>query len=325
MEERTLVAPHPSAPAELSLDQLRPMLATTGAGADRCRLVVRDQVGRGAGARPDARPTPPVVSLRARSGRDVTRQLPGAGPGRRARRPSELPAGDLILDGEIVALDPDTGRPDFGRLQQRMHVQDLAEAARLAGRVPATYLVFDLLQLGGHAADPALRAAPGPARGIRRRCCRFRCLRCSATTDRRCSRRVARSSWKGSWPSGSIRPTNRDSGPASWIKTKNMHRQEFVIGGWEPGEGNRSGHLGSILLGVQAAETQPSDRTAPLVYCGQVGTGFTDRALRELHAQLIPAAPRRQPVRRGAEAGGPERDMGRTATGRRGGIRRLDR
>ena len=274
-----------STSAELALDQLRPMLATTGAvptGAGWSYEIKWD------GVRVLARlsTSPATLSLRARSGRDVTRSYPElVRAGEQAA--ADLPPGDLILDGEIVAIDPDTGRPSFGRLQQRMHVQDRAEAARLAGRVPATYLVFDLLQLGGHAVTsqpyaqrrelleelapalpfpvPAVFGEDGPAV-------------LAASRDQHLEGIVAKRL------DSLYQPGQRSS---SWIKTKNMYRQEFVIGGWEPGEGNRAGHIGSLLLGVQAAD-RPSEGLGPLVYCGQVGTGFTDRTLRDITARLEP-------------------------------------
>ena len=55
----------------------------------------------------------------------------------------------VILDGEIVALRG--GRPDFGLLQSRMHVQH--PDAALLRRAPVQYYVFDLLHQGQ---DPLL-------------------------------------------------------------------------------------------------------------------------------------------------------------------------
>jgi len=68
--------------------------------------------------------------------------------------------------------------------------------------------------------------------------------------------------------------------PGTWRKVKNIRRQEAVIGGWRPGKGNRSGQIGSLLVGVQ--------EDGGLAYAGHVGTGFTDRVLRQLTAQLAP-------------------------------------
>jgi bifunctional non-homologous end joining protein LigD len=66
----------------------------------------------------------------------------------------------------------------------------------------------------------------------------------------------------------------------SWLKIKNIHRQEVVIGGWKPGEGGRAGGIGSLLVGVQ---DEPG-----LVYSGHVGTGFTQQTLRMLAERLAP-------------------------------------
>lgn len=63
-----------------------------------------------------------------------------------------------------------------------------------------------------------------------------------------------------------------------WIKLKCSHRQEFVIGGYTDPQGSRTG-LGSLLLGVH-------DEDGTLRYAGNVGTGFSQKRLAELHAQL---------------------------------------
>ncbi|HEY3700919.1 MAG TPA: hypothetical protein VGL32_01550, partial [Acidimicrobiales bacterium] len=68
----------------------------------------------------------------------------------------------------------------------------------------------------------------------------------------------------------------------SWIKVKNVKRQELVVGGWLSGQGNRSGRLGALLVGYyQGGE---------LRYAGRVGSGFTDQELDRLAALLAPLA-----------------------------------
>src|SRR5690242_11029870 len=84
-----------------------------------------------------------TVRLMSRNDLDVTRSYPEV-----AATPAGLAADAAVLDGELVTFDS-RGRPSFARLQERMHVRDVAVARRLAGRLPVVYLVFDVLYLGG--------------------------------------------------------------------------------------------------------------------------------------------------------------------------------
>ena len=68
---------------------------------------------------------------------------------------------------------------------------------------------------------------------------------------------------------------------SSWRKIKHDLRQEFVIGGWSPGEGWRSGGIGALLLGYYETD-------GTLHYAGKVGTGFSERELERLDALLAP-------------------------------------
>ncbi len=60
-----------------------------------------------------------------------------------------------------------------------------------------------------------------------------------------------------------------------WRKIKNFRTQSVVVGGWRPGQGRRTGTIGSLLVGV------PDDE-GRLIYVGHVGTGFSDQDLRDL-------------------------------------------
>ncbi|MFP5346766.1 MAG: hypothetical protein ACLGIA_07050, partial [Actinomycetes bacterium] len=80
----------------------------------------------------------------SRNDRDVAVSYPELGGVEQA-----LSQHQAVLDGEIIALDPSTGRVSFGVLQQRMHVQDRTRAGRLAERFPVAFLAFDVLFLDG--------------------------------------------------------------------------------------------------------------------------------------------------------------------------------
>jgi bifunctional non-homologous end joining protein LigD len=212
-------------------------------------------------------------SLRVQSAneRDVTVSWPEL-----TGLPDALPATTALLDGELVASD-DEGRPSFGLLQQRMHVADPAEAARRAVDVPVAYVVFDLLHLDGHdLMGLALRDRrhlldqvldPGP---------RWRCspvhddgpALLAAAEERGLEGVVAKRLDSRYEPGKRTR---------TWLKVKVRLRQEMVVGGWLPGEGNRTGRIGALLVGYH---DQPGD--GPLTFAGRVGTGFKDAELTRL-------------------------------------------
>jgi bifunctional non-homologous end joining protein LigD len=72
--------------------------------------------------------------------------------------------------------------------------------------------------------------------------------------------------------------------PGSWLKVKNVSRQELVIGGWLPGEGRRRNRIGSLLVGY----FEGREEGAAFRYAGKVGTGFSERDLEQLAERLAP-------------------------------------
>jgi len=78
-----------------------------------------------------------------------------------------------------------------------------------------------------------------------------------------------------------------------WLKIKAWHSQSCVIVGYTAGQGRRKEHLGALILAVQEPDG--------LVHCGQVGTGFDDKTLRMLLAELskrrVDTSPLRVPPR----------------------------
>ena len=88
---------------------------------------------------------------------------------------------------------------------------------------------------------------------------------------------------------GSIYSPGKRTG--EWLKVKNVGRQEFVIGGWQPGQGRRKGALGSLLVGYY--------EDGELRYGGKVGTGFSEQSLAMLAERLAPLARQTSPFVRG--------------------------
>jgi bifunctional non-homologous end joining protein LigD len=222
------------------------------------------------------------LRLMSRTDRDITRRYPEL-----AALAASLPDQAVVLDGELVSLDAE-GRPSFGRLQHRMHATDQAEIRRLVGRYPVTYMIFDLL----HADGQSLLGQP-----YRERRSRLTQLNSTGPAWQ------TPPSWTGGGPNilaataeqglegiiakrltSTYQPGRRSP---SWRKIKNIRTVQVLIGGWSPGGGRRTGTIGSLLVGVSTPDG--------LAYLGNVGTGFTDAALRDLHSRLtgleIPTSP----------------------------------
>lgn len=194
-----------------------------------------------------------------------------------------LPAATALLDGEIVATD-DQGRPSFGRLQQRMHLTKASEVAARAAEVPVTYVVFDLLHLDGHdltgrplrdrrrLLDELLE--PGP------------CWQRSPVHDdgQALLDAATAQGLEGVVAKRLDSPYEPGKRVRTWLKVKVRRQQEMVVGGWVPGEGNRSGRIGALLVGYH----ERAGDGGPLHFAGRVGTGFTDAELRRLEDLLDP-------------------------------------
>lgn len=212
------------------------------------------------------------LRLMSRNGRDVTPAFPELMP-----LTAKLGSRPAVLDGEIVALDA-KGRPDFGLLQQRLGRVGEANVRGAARAVPAAYILFDLLHLDGR----DLLAEPYAER---RRLLRGLKLEGPTwSTPRhhsdgpamlRTSRRMGLEGVVAKRLDSPYLPGARTE---AWVKVRNRLRQEFVIGGWSEGQGNREGTIGSLLMGHYGSLEDP----ARMVYVGKVGAGLGGTTLPNL-------------------------------------------
>jgi bifunctional non-homologous end joining protein LigD len=187
------------------------------------------------------------------------------------------PDRDLLVDGEIIGLNAE-GLPDFRTLGERIHVRGAA-AARLAARVPATYMAFDLLRLDGRvlldrplaerrklleelAADGTLGGWQVPASYDDGQ------MLHEATREQGLEGIVSKRL------DSTYRPGERTD---AWLKFPHRFRGSFVVGGWRPQTGT-SDRLASVLVG----EVTPDG----LLFRGKVGSGIGPRESAPLKAQL---------------------------------------
>jgi bifunctional non-homologous end joining protein LigD len=179
-----------------------------------------------------------------------------------------------------VAFDPE-GKPSFERLQARMHLASDSAVRRRMKDIPVTYVAFDLLWLDGHS---TCELAYEERRHLLEQ----------LELDGPCWRTPAYHRGDG----GALLAASKEQGlegivakrldspyepgrrSGAWVKVKNVFRQEFVVGGYTPGEGGRSASIGALAVGYH--------RDGELAYAGKVGTGFTQSMLATLKRELEP-------------------------------------
>ncbi|KPH66918.1 DNA ligase D [Novosphingobium sp. ST904] len=180
----------------------------------------------------------------------------------------KLNVGSALIDGEAVVTLPD-GRTSFQALQ----------AALKGDPTKIDYFAFDLLELDGEnltrlpliERKEKLAALIGEAQGR---------IRYSDHIVGNGEKLLA--SFCGAGLEGVIskRADARYSGSRSgtWLKTKCIRRQEFVIVGWTPSAKQRG--FRSLLLGV--------NENGKLRYAGKAGTGFTADEIERLMKIMAP-------------------------------------
>src|SRR4051794_33140189 len=217
------------------------------------------------------------LSLRARSGDDITAAYPELRPLGRA-----LGTTPAILDGEVLALD-ELGRADFQLLQSRMGLAHApARAARRAAQVPVHLVLFDVVHLQGRPllALPYVRrrarleslALEGPAWSTPAAVTGHGAEALRATREHGLEGLVCKRLDSVYEPGVRSR---------AWIKIRNMRSEDVIIGGWLPGKGRLTGLPGAVLVGQRTA--------GRLRYVGGVGTGWSEAERADL-ALLLRAA-----------------------------------
>jgi bifunctional non-homologous end joining protein LigD len=183
---------------------------------------------------------------------------------------ARLPARTALIDGEVAVPLPD-GRTSFQALQNALSRSG-------AGTV---YYAFDLLHLDGRdltgepletrkqALQELVAGAPGGT-----------AVFFSGHVAGNGSRFFDQARERGleGIVSKRRREPYRSGRSLSWLKTKCVSRQEFVIGGFTEPEGAREA-LGALLIGYY-------DRAGKLMFAGKVGTGFSQKVLRDLRKRL---------------------------------------
>jgi bifunctional non-homologous end joining protein LigD len=218
-----------------------------------------------------------TTRLTSRLGNDITAVYPDLA----GVLADALDGRQAVLDGELVVLSTE-GRPDFHQMQFRHQRGPTADLLRTS---PVTFIMFDLLLLGS---EPLLTApyhhrrellADLPLTGTRVAAPRH--FTADDIDPHELLAVVEEQELEGLVAKrleSRYRPGTRSR---DWVKRPLVKLQDVVVGAWRPGRGNRSGRVGGLLLGAH-------DDHGRLRYIGDVGTGFTERALDEILDLLTP-------------------------------------
>lgn len=203
--------------------------------------------------------------LLSRNNKDFAQKFPEV-----VKAVDALELDDAVIDGEIVALDPQ-GRSSFQLLQAYEMGQE---------RPPLFFYAFDLLQLNGEdlrdrplaerkaALEELLKDGTGVVRYSLS-------LGSDAAALLKQARELGLEGLIGKRADSRYEVGGRSG---AWIKLKLHQEQEFVIGGYTPPGGSRP-HFGALLVGFY-------DDAGKLRFAGKVGTGFNTKLLKTLHAQF---------------------------------------
>jgi bifunctional non-homologous end joining protein LigD len=246
------------------------------------------------------------LRMASRRGEDITARYPEL-----AGIATDLGERAAVLDGEVAAFT-EKGTPSFQLLQRRMGLSDARVIEQRRRETPVTFVAFDILHLDGESTrdllyperrelleglgvdgpswqTPANHGGPGEdlLEAARRRGLE------GIVAKRRDS---------------PYRPGKRTG---EWIKTRLWKRQEFVIGGYNPGEGSRTGRVGSLLVGYWDKRVEELKKGEPqrFVFAGGVGSGLTEADIDFLTAELKKRRREESPF----EVGAPRGPKARTA------------
>jgi ATP-dependent DNA ligase len=201
------------------------------------------------------------VYLQSRNGRALRRYFPEL----------RFPAGEYVLDGEIVLFDADGGQ-DFDALGQRIHPAE-SRIRMLAETTPTRFIAFDLLADGGE----SLLELPQRERRARLE------ARVEAPID--LTPTTADPDGAQEWLDGAEGVIAKEvDAPylpgerTGMMKIKRVRTIDAVVMGWRPGK--EEGTVGSFILGLH----EPGGALRPVGHT----SGFSAKEKHELPAKLAP-------------------------------------
>jgi bifunctional non-homologous end joining protein LigD len=212
-----------------------------------------------------------TVRLVSRTGHSCEKQYPEL-----SVIPHYIAASQAVIDGEIAALD-DKGVARFELIQSRIAQSDANAVSHMARARPVVYFAFDLLYLNGY--DLRQVALVERKQLLEAILIPTAVLRYSEHFPGAGDAMLQAAQETGVEGLVAKHAQSRYESRRSsdWMKIKIVERQEFVICGFTAGERD---HFGALVLGVYD--------NGKLVWAGNVGTGFDQKALAFLRQKFVP-------------------------------------
>lgn len=211
-----------------------------------------------------------IVLIMNRDGVAYQRRLPEAVHGG-----EEIP-GDFEVDGEIVYINPATGKSEFTPCQRRCSTSDIGKVLYLQTKYPIQFHSFDLLELNGQDTKnlPYLERKQLLAKLI---------PETNPSVKYVPHRFDLEDFFKQTTEDDEEGLILKDVGSRyepgrrsfHWLKVKNWRTQVCRVVGWTQGSNARSSFFGALVL------TNDEDR-----FCGLVGGGFDESELRKIKGIL---------------------------------------
>jgi bifunctional non-homologous end joining protein LigD len=175
-------------------------------------------------------------------------------------------ARNTVLDGEIVVMRE--GRADFQSLLERSKATSPRDIEHAAQSLPATYVVFDILEKDG---EPIIKLPLIERKKIlKQRVKEGKHVVLSIFVEEEGKvyfDAALKIGVEGIMAKKKDSPYQPGFRSGNWLKIKKLLSCDCVIFGYTAGEGRRADTFGALLLGLY-------DKDTP-VYVGKVGTGFS--------------------------------------------------
>ena len=214
-----------------------------------------------------------VATLYSRRGNNLTERFPEIAKAleKAVRSP------ECVVDGEVCALD-ENGRPSFSAMQQ--------------GKRTLVYAVFDVLEVDGvPVVDLPLEERRDRLEAlVNTKTKGAQSVQISAFFDdgEALLEAAEQQSLEGVMAKKLGSKYCEGKRTRDWLKIKTHGRQEFVIVGYTKGEGRRSRSFGSLVMATYEGDE--------LRWVGNVGTGFSEKTIRDLLDKLEPLRVEKSPL-----------------------------